>query len=294
MKLFLRSLFIALFALSTGACKRHTIIPDDELALIFHDAFLVNAYVKREAKLDSLKVYEPIFARYGYTMADMQYTIGNFSKRKSARLGDVVEQAIVLLEREGKYYDREVAILDTIDHIAERTQTRRLHSDSLIRIRSLSDTSRVRIALDARPGSYTVELNYRIDSLDRNKRLRSMFWLEKSDSSRSNVLSSTMWRGNDEHFKRTFKVDTTHRRVHIDLVCFDETPRQPSVTIRDFRIDYTPETAVAVDALYDEQSDIRIFFINNRFLADGESERIPDSRSESRTDNGSEMTTDGK
>ena len=106
MKLFLRSLFIALFALSTGACKRHTIIPDDELALIFHDAFLVNAYVKREAKLDSLKVYEPIFARYGYTMADVQYTIGNFSKRKSARLGDVVEQAIVLLEREGKYYDQ--------------------------------------------------------------------------------------------------------------------------------------------------------------------------------------------
>lgn len=277
MKLFLRSLLIALCALCAGACKRHTIIPDDELALIFHDAFLVNAYVKHEAKLDSLNVYEPIFARYGYTTADVQYTIGNFSKRKSARLGDVVEQAIVLLEREGKYYDREVAILDTINRIAERTQTRRVHSDSLVRIRSLKDTARVRIALDARPGSYTVELNYRIDSLDRNNRLRSVLWLERRDSSRSNVLTSTMWRNHDEHFKRTFTVDTTHRRVHIDLVCFDEKPRQPSVTIRDFRVDYTPETTAAVEALYDEQLDIRIFadefFINSRSLADGESEK---------------------
>ena len=212
-------LFALLIAALVPGCKRHTIISDEELALIFHDAFLANSLLQnRDARRDSLLVYEPIFERYGYTTEDVRYTIGNFSKRKSARLGDVVEQAIVLLEREGKYYDREVAILDTIDHIAERTQTRRLHSDSLIRIRSLSDTSRVRIALDARPGSYTVELNYRIDSLDRNKRLRSMFWLEKSDSSRSNVLSSTMWQGNDEHFKRTFKVDTTHRRVHIDLV----------------------------------------------------------------------------
>lgn len=281
MKIFLRSLFIALCAFCAGACKRHTIIPDDELALIFHDAFLVNAYVNYEAKRDSLNVYEPIFARYGYTTADVQYTIGNFSKRKSARLGDVVEQAIVLLEKEGKYYDREVAILDTINQIAERTQTRRIHTDSMVRIRSLQDTARVRIALDARPGNYTVELDYRIDSLDRNSRLRSELWLEKQDSSRSNIVISTMWRNHDEHFKRTFKTDSTHRRVHIDLVCFDEKPRQPSVTIRNFRVDYTPETAAAVESLYDEQLNIRIFadefFINSRFLANKPSEE-PDGR----------------
>ena len=173
-----------LAALAAASCHRPTVIPDDELALIFHDAFLVNAYVKREAKLDSLKVYEPIFARYGYTMADVQYTIGNFSKRKSARLGDVVEQAIVLLEREGKYYDREVAILDTIDNVARRTFTRKLHSDSLIRVTTLADTTRLSFTFETAPGDYEVRLNYRIDSLDRNdKGLRSMMWLERADSS---------------------------------------------------------------------------------------------------------------
>ena len=96
-----------LCGLLLGGCARHRIIPDDELALIFHDAFLTNAYLNTEnVRPDSLRLYEPIFAHYGYTTEDVHYTIGNFSKRKSARLGDVVEEAIDLLEAEGKIYNR--------------------------------------------------------------------------------------------------------------------------------------------------------------------------------------------
>ena len=94
------------------ACSGYKIIPDEQLALIFHDAFLSNAYMQhRGMRPDSLNLYEPIFAKYGYTTADVQYTIGNFSKRKSARLSDVVEQAIKLLETEAEHLDREVSIL---------------------------------------------------------------------------------------------------------------------------------------------------------------------------------------
>lgn len=108
----LRHAVCGLLALGALSCARHTIIPDSELALIFRDAFLANAYISNEnIRTDSLRIYEPIFARYGYTTEDVYYTIGNFSKRKSARLGDVVERAIDLLEAEGKVYNREVAIL---------------------------------------------------------------------------------------------------------------------------------------------------------------------------------------
>ena len=69
------------------ACSGYKIIPDEQLALIFHDAFLSNAYMQhRGMRPDSLNLYEPIFAKYGYTTADVQYTIGNFSKRKSLSL----------------------------------------------------------------------------------------------------------------------------------------------------------------------------------------------------------------
>ena len=86
----------------------------------------------------------------------MHYTIGNFSKRKSARLGDVVERAIEMLEREGKIYNREVAVLDTIDNVARRTFTRTVLADSLIRVGSRRDTARLSFSLDVEPGAYTL------------------------------------------------------------------------------------------------------------------------------------------
>ena len=70
MKRFLRMAASAAFVLLLSACARHKIIPDDTLAQIFHDAFLTNAYIGSEGvKTDSLRIYEPIFARYGGDVA---------------------------------------------------------------------------------------------------------------------------------------------------------------------------------------------------------------------------------
>lgn len=78
MKRPLRTALLALLGLLAAACARHTIIPDETLAMIFRDAFLSNAYISEERiPTDSLRIYEPIFARYGYTTDDVHYTIGN-------------------------------------------------------------------------------------------------------------------------------------------------------------------------------------------------------------------------
>lgn len=262
MNRFFRRLLLGALLLLAGACARHKIIPDDELALIFHDAFLANAYLgSRGVDLDSLNVYEPIFARYGYTTDDVQYTIGNFSKRKSARLGNVVESAIEMLEKEGARYNREVAILDTIDRVALRTLTRKVRTDSLIRIRSLRDTARVNFTLDVSPGEYRLGLRYLIDSLDRNEGgLRAVFWLERRDSSRTNYYSTNLRRNSEESLSRTFQTDTSHRRMHVQILTFiEKRPRPLSVTIRDLSVEYTPPLLQAVDSLYDQTLDIRLF-----------------------------------
>ncbi|MFQ8712790.1 MAG: hypothetical protein ACLR93_03340 [Alistipes onderdonkii] len=154
MKRIFRISLYAFLLLAGAACTRHKIIPDEKLAQIFHDAFLTNAYIGDErVNIDSLNIYEPIFARYGYTTRDVYSPIGNCSKRKSARLGDVGEMAIEKLETEGKFYDREVAVLDTIDNVARRTFTRTVYADSLIRVGALRDTARLRIAVDVQPAS---------------------------------------------------------------------------------------------------------------------------------------------
>lgn len=261
MKSILRILCCASWALLAGACARHTIIPDDKLALIFHDAFLTNAYTgNRSMKLDSLNLYEPIFAAYGYTTSDVQYTIGNFSKRKSARLGDVVERAIAQLEAEGKVYNREVSILDTIDNVARRTFTRRVFYDSLIHVKTLRDTSRLRLSIDVHPGEYELRLKYLVDSLDRNdKGLKGTVWLERADSSRTNLYTIMLRRHREETFSRKLVADTSHRRLRIDLATFAAAPRTPSVRVTDFSVNYTPATRAAVESLYEQQLDIRIF-----------------------------------
>lgn len=244
-----------------GGCSRHKIIPDDELAMIFHDAFLTNAYLNVENRpTDSLRLYEPIFARYGYTTDDVHYTIGNFSKRKSARLGDVVERAIDRLEAEGKIYDRQVAILDTIDNVARRTFTRAVVSDSLIRVSTLRDTSLLSFTIDVEPGEYTFSLKYEVDSLDRNPRgMRSTMWLDRRDSTRANLYTTTLRRNREESFTRSFTTDSTHRRLCIHFLTFGEKPQRPSVTVRDLKVEYTPPTPEAVELLYEKQLDIRIF-----------------------------------
>ena len=262
MKRFLRIAASAAFVLLLSACARHKIIPDDTLAQIFHDAFLTNAYIGSEGvKTDSLRIYEPIFARYGYTTDDVHYTIGNFSKRKSARLSDVVEQAIKLLETEAEHLDREVSILDTIDNVARRTFRRTLYADSLVRVTRLRDTARLRFVFDSiRPGDYTIAFDYLIDSLDENTQLRASVWFERADDRRVNVSPTYLTRRRAAEYRREMKADTSMRRLVLDLYEIrSPKPKRPHMTVRNLRVVYTPDAAEAVDSLFLRQLNIKIF-----------------------------------
>lgn len=255
-------LALAVAALVSGGCKRHTIISDEELALIFHDAFLANSLLQnRDAKRDSLLVYEPIFERYGYTTEDVRYTIGNFSKRKSARLGDVVEMAIARLEAEGELLNRAVAALDTVNSVAQRTTRRVIRRDSSIRATSLRDTARLRIVLDSvRPGEYRIVTRYEVDSLDQNQNLRGQVWMEDARGKQTGTHTVQLRRRREERFDRTLKADTSVRQIVIDFWRPQSGKRnRPHITLRDLEISYTLPVEQALDTLYEKQLDIRIF-----------------------------------
>lgn len=254
---------LLLLTLLLGGCKHHTIIPDDELAMIFHDAFLANSLLQStDARKDSLLVYEPIFERYGYNSEDVRYTIGNFSKRKSARLGDVVELAIARLESEGIELNRIVAGLDTVNNVARRASERVLRRDSLIRVTALKDTSDLKIVLDSvRPGEYRIRARYRVDSLDQNRSLRMQFWMEREGDDRQTGLFTQQYRREkEESVDRTMSADSTISRIVFDFWKPQRgTRKRPHITLRDLTISYMLPTAEAVDSLYAKQLDIRIF-----------------------------------
>ena len=265
---FIKTLSAVAIALSAVACAKYNIIPDKTLASIFHDAFLTNAYIdNRRFSLDSLDIYSPIFEKYGYTTEDVQYTIGNFSKRKSARLGDVVELAIQQLEEEGLFYEREVAVLDTIDNIARRKFTRTIFTDSLITVSKIKDTAQLHIVVDdIRKGEYRISYEYKIDSLDNNYTRRSIFEFERSDSTRIGRQQQSLHKKNDfERINRTLTADTAARRLHIKLMEFSQSndPKErkhTGITVRDLRVVYVPDAESAVDSLFESQMPIRIFY----------------------------------
>ena len=92
-------------ALAVTGCRRYKVIPDRTLGQIFHDAMLTNAYVDNQGvSVDSLNIYEPIFARYGYTTEDVKERrldgiskkISNYKKlAEELGVGEITLQDIV-------------------------------------------------------------------------------------------------------------------------------------------------------------------------------------------------------
>ena len=264
---FLHTLALAVLAvvamLAATSCRKSRIIPDSTLSKIFYEAFLTNAYLSEKNPVtDSMALYEPIFEKYGYTVEDLQYTIGNFSKRKSARLGNVVEVAIARLEAEGLYLDREVTILDTIDARARRRYSRTLLSDSLVKVYRLADTTRLKIVIDSlQRGDYEVSFSYNIDSLDKNGRMRAYIRTERENGSEYIETNVVMQRRTDRKISHTVRNDGSLRRLKISLAEFEPNSKRqaPHITFRNVRVHFVPYADDVVDSLYEQTINMGVF-----------------------------------
>lgn len=282
-----RALYIVLLVAMLGfvGCRKKNVIPDDTLAEIFHDAFVVNAYIgEKRINLDSLQIYEPIFNRYGYTAKDVVYTVGNFSRRKSARLGTVVEQAISRLERESKEFEKKVVILDTIRNVAVRTFTRAIYKDTLITAKKRADSTALHIEITPAPkGEYTIMYSYKCDDdLDKYPRSaefcfvdengyqngRTTIPLRKSgmvnrtlvarDDNRSLVLNlgkyTDLKKANSGNYSKGGKGSKRGKKKSKNLP-----PKYQNLVIRNLRVRYKLNEDAAIDSLFDRYVNIKIF-----------------------------------
>lgn len=264
-------ILLAVVVLALAGCAKKRIIPDNTLAEIFHDAFVVNAYIGEErVNLDSLQIYEPIFSRYGYTTADVVHTVGNFSRRKSARLGSVVEAAISRLEKENKVYTGKVVILDTIKNVALRTFTRVVYRDSLIRENKRADSMKMRVKLSpVSKGEYTITYSYKCEGdLEKNPR-KAEFYFENEDGHRHGYTSVSL--RSLGTVNRTLIANDTDVRLIIKLGEFEKSgkgkknyPKDHSIMIRNLKVTRRLREKDALDSLFKHYVDVKIF--SNEFL----------------------------
>lgn len=248
--------------LGSVACSGPRVIPDNILIDIFHDAYIANAYIDEcNINSDSLYIYEPIFERYGYTMDDLQHTIMTFTERKSAMLSDLMHEVNSRIDAESKVENRKMIILDTIENIAKRAYTRTIYSDTLIRVKHMRDTTKLRITIsDLIPAEYSVSFDYLIDSLDENRNSRIEAYLLTYDTVQTLRHTMMLSRYREASYSRKFKADTVHRELYIDMFYHPETEESklPDITIKNFKVVRVLDTEQSVDSLYHEQLNLRI------------------------------------
>ena len=252
----------ALMVLGTG-CSGPRVIPDDILIKIFHDAYIANAYMEEcRIRQDSLLIYEPIFQRYGYTMEDLQYTITNFTERKSAMLSDIMGEVNHMLDAESRREAKRMIVLDTIDNIAKRQYTRTIYADTLIRVKRLRDSSKLRITIeDIIPADYNISFDYHIDTLDenRNSRIEVMFIDSAGKEKARHTMMMSRYR--DGKYTHKMSADSSIRKLFINIFYHpaNEESKTPDITVRNLKVVRHLPTEVCVDSLYLEQLDIRLF-----------------------------------
>lgn len=254
-------LVVALFVGS--GCQEQRVIPDKDLVNIFHDAYLANAYIDESGiSDDSLYLYEPIFERYGYTVEDMRHTLKTFSERKSALLSDLMVEVSDRLEKEAKAEQRKIVVLDTIDNVAKRRYTRTVYEDSLIHVKRLRDTNKLRITIgDLVPAEYTINFDYYIDTLDENRNSRVEVYALQGDTLETLRHTMMLSRYREGSYTRKLNIDSMHTEIFIDMYYHPqhEERKVPDVKIKNFRVVRVIPVATAVDSLYQQQLNLRLF-----------------------------------
>lgn len=264
------SLSLLLAVIASVGCNKPRVIPDEVLSDIFRDAMLINAYynVKSDQSPDSLNIYEPVFARYGYTAEDVQYTVDNISRRKNARLGDVAERMISSLDERMQYLNRESAKLDTIENVAFRRYTRALLGDTTIVAKTAADSTKLRLYLyNIHPGYYRFTSLYSLDSLDKSAGRRYRIYFEREDSTRREFSEGSLMRRAETQINQNhLLIDSENdiARLVIDFYHFDDDMEKkkrtvPKITIHDIRVEYTPPAEYCMKRMLDEQTQMRIF-----------------------------------
>ncbi|GHV01006.1 hypothetical protein FACS1894159_08060 [Bacteroidia bacterium] len=253
-------LSLAAMVLFWAGCRGHRTIPDDKLREITKEIFLSNAYLgSYQLNRDSVDIYTPIFGKYGYTVEDFRHTLGEFARRKSSRLGDIVKDAHTDLDKQYAQYQRKLAILDTIDILAGERLKRQVLYDSLIRARRIGDTTRLIRTIRAQEGSYKITFYCLVDSLDQNTGQRAIVYLV--DSAGHRTVANTQWMARYQRQRKdvSISVPRTTRKLIIDLGSYPPNAQTPlDLTIDSLTVVYYLPREVALDSIVKLLTDYKL------------------------------------
>ena len=241
-------------ALTVFACKGYKQIPEETLVDIFKDMYELNAYLDKHpvrGARDSIDLYEPLLAEYGYTTEDFTRTLTEATRRKSFRLTDIVDGAIAKMEMEREGIDRELRIVERIDSTALAYSTRELLRDSLITIRSMADSASMRLVvpLDGQDGRIGIDYYYTLDSLDRNDNLQNRHALYTAEGRTRGSAVQRLYKGNRRLYTTTLPCSEDAVELEITFGNYPDRPKRMHLTIDSLVVTCQPPLSQAYELL---------------------------------------------
>ncbi len=236
----MRKLIVCLFfllPLLSASCGRPRTIPDGKLEQIVRELLLTNSYYSQFAQKlngDSIDFYTPVLKKYGYTEKDFKYSLSKMAMRKSSRITDIVDSAMVGILKADSFYQGRAEIARRIDDAIRGLYRDTVYSsgDTVIRVRNRDDLKRLTLTLPAQLGEYEVGYRYRIDSLDDAPYHsgRSYFTNSRKNQVQSNY--STLKKGVlDSATIKTAARDTSIRTLTIIFDDYSTQAKRPNITV---------------------------------------------------------------
>lgn len=247
-------------------CSGPRKVKEEHLKAIITETLVSDAFLQKERKNqgptatgwgDSLDYYAPIYSKYGYTAADVRYTVSSMATRKSNPLSTILKDVVKEIDNINSianYHYMAYLKFDTLamDYYRDTVYQR----DTLITGR----LARYKIFIkEPRAGNYTINMNYNtMDGPNDYRRSKSVEYYVSRDNSvqQSLPVKSTHYiirsRGKELPYSSSFSVP--HSGADSLLISFnDQIPDamfKDTSFVRDIVVSYTPTTAEARQDYY--------------------------------------------
>lgn len=200
-----KTIYILLITLGLISCSGKELIPEKDMQSIITETLISNAIhqselngerdLKKRREIDSMDIYLPILKKYGYTLADFDYTLRTLAMRKSKPLENIFENVGRSIDgydaMAGGIYTRMVAY----DSMAMRRYVDTLYRKDTLIIGSIAkykipDLYRVKSGKYILTLDYTIMPNnalgnksvkYAVRSRDKTRNNNTVYWLNRSN-----------------------------------------------------------------------------------------------------------------
>ncbi len=218
-------------------------ISDREMTDILFDIFLMNGYVTNmpyKIRTDTVDIYEPLLADYGYTVEDFLYTLNRMAMKKSSRLSELLKNATHRLQAEDRYFTAREKMWASIDSaaIAAYNDTVYRMDDRTLRFDSKDKADSMKFSIPVSPGKYRLTYKYFIDTLDQNTYYNLRYNFRTTHDRVAGSGSRVLTKRRPAAIEVQIDSDPNYTTLEINLVNASNLTHKPYVTVDSVYIVY--------------------------------------------------------